>query len=483
MYLYYIILSFQCKERVDIMAQITKRKSGYLIRVSCGYSADGTKQITQSMTWHPPKPNMSEKAIEKALNKAAVEFEQKCAGGQTVVNSDKFENFCEEWFNVYAERTLKQSTILLYKQLRTRVYSQLGHLRLDKITPMDIDKFISWLSKQSKEHSDTAVCKVDFKALLKTHGYSQKGFAQEAGLCYQTIKNCFRHNAIKWESAVKISEALKEKPEKLFKRIPNKKRLSSKTVKNYVSFISSVFDYAVHTKQIKENPCRNCTLPKINEPEHKMFTIEQAQQFLDILQNAPLKYQAFFTLAIYGGFRRGEILGLEWNDIDFDKRLIHIERTVHYNAKVGYYDTPPKSKSSIRALMLPAHVIDLLKSLQNEQISQRLKLGDKWNNTDRVFTTWDGHQMSGSAPYNFLKRTCEANNLPQVSLHSFRHLNASLLIHSGVNPKTVQNCLGHSQASTTLNIYAHDFQEAEAQALGAVADILDGKKQLNTKAE
>ena len=74
------------------MAQISKRRSGYLIRVSCGYSADGAKQITQSMTWKPPRENMTPKQIERALQKAAFEFDEKCRSGK-VVNAEKFETF------------------------------------------------------------------------------------------------------------------------------------------------------------------------------------------------------------------------------------------------------------------------------------------------------------------------------------------------------------------------------------------------------
>ena len=128
-----------------------------------------------------------------------------------------------------------------------------------------------------------------------------------------------------------------------------------------------------------------------------------------------------------------------------------------------------------RALTLPSGVIFTVKQLRNEQLSQRLKLGDKWHSTSRLFTTWDGHQMHGATPFTWLTKTCEQYGLPKVNLHSFRHLNASLLISSGVDVKTVQSVLGHSQASTTIDIYAAAFQDREAQALGAVANILTGK--------
>ena len=239
-----------------------------------------------------------------------------------------------------------------------------------------------------------------------------------------------------------------------------------------------MFDYAVHIKAIKENPCKNAALPKIPQAEHKMFTIDEAKRFLDILDrdDTPIKYKAFFQLAIFGGFRRGEILGLEWEDIDFDTGVVHIRRTVHHSKERGYYDTEPKSRKSVRALTLPSGVIFTVKQLRNEQLSQRLKLGDKWHSTSRLFTTWDGHQMHGATPFTWLTKTCEQYGLPKVNLHSFRHLNASLLISSGVDVKTVQSVLGHSQASTTLDIYAAAFQDREAQALGAVADILTGER-------
>ena len=461
------------------MAQIEKRKNGtYRIRVFCGYSADGEKQKSQSMTWKPPREGMTEKQIEKALNKAAFEFEEKCRSGQTV-NAEKFENFCETWFENYAKRTLKQSGIDRCRQYCPRVYEQLGHLRLDRITPYEIDNFILWLTKEKVRNDPEFVVKIDLKAAIRKRKLTQADFAERAGVSAQTIKQAWDKKHIMLSSAEKIAAALDQPFAKVFEKQNTERSLTPKTIKNYVSFISSVFDYAVKIKAIKENPCKNAVIPKIPQKEHKMFTLEQAKTFLDILEQpeTPVKYRAFFQLALFGGFRRGEILGLEWSDIDFDTGVIHIRRTVHYSKELGYYDTEPKSKKSVRALTLPENVIFTLKQLRNFQNSQRFKLGDRWNSTERLFTTWDEHQMNGASPFGWLTKICAANDLPKVNLHSFRHLNASLLISSGVDVKTVQSVLGHSQASTTLDIYAAAFQDREAQALGAVADILtDGRQ-------
>lgn len=456
------------------MAQIEKRANGsYRIRVFCGYTADGLRQKSQSMTWKPPRESMTEKQLQKALNKAAFEFEEKCRSGQTV-NAEKFQTFCETWFENYAQRALKQSGIDRCRQHTARVYERLGHMRIDKITPREIDSFISWLGKQNVISEPEAVFKSDLKDIIKSRGMTQAAFAELAGVSSQTIKAAADGKLLKWDSAEKIATAIGEPCSRLFDRHQTDKRLTPKTIKNYVSFVSSVFDYAVHIKAIKENPCKNAVLPKIPQAEHTMFTLEQAKTFLDILDkpDTPLKYKAFFQLALFGGFRRGEILGLEWQDIDFDTNIIHIRRTVHYSKELGYYDTEPKSKRSIRSLTMPAHVIFTLKQLRNEQNSLRLKLGDQWQSTSRLFTTWNGGQMNGTTPFSWLTKICKQYDLPKVNLHSFRHLNASLLISSGIDVKTVQSVLGHSQASTTLDIYAAAFRDREAQALGAVAEIL-----------
>ena len=170
------------------MAQIEKRANGsYRIRVFCGYSADGKKQITQSMTWKPPKDNMTEKQLDKALKAAAYEFEKQCQSGQ-IVNAVKFETFCETWFEQYAARTLKLSGIERARAYTPRVYEKLGHLRLDKITPREIDGFIAWLSKETVINKPTAIYKGDFESLLKDKGYTRKGFAAKAGVTYHVIK-------------------------------------------------------------------------------------------------------------------------------------------------------------------------------------------------------------------------------------------------------------------------------------------------------
>lgn len=458
------------------MASIRKRGDTYQITVCCGYSADGTSKIRQSTTWKPSKPNLTPKQLEKQLQAAATEFERRCKSEGTIVASVKFEPFCEAYLADVASRTLKPSTLNYYEQLKPRIYAQIGHLRLDRITPREIDKLIAFLCKERKAQKTVAVCKVDFRSLIQQHGYSQKRLAHDVGTSQQTLKDFGNGKPILLTTAEKIAALLECDAEKVFEKVEKSKGLSPKTVKNYISFVSSVFDYGVRTRVIAHNPCEHCSLPTITEPDRKMLSLDEADRFLDILETAPLKYQAFFKLALYGGFRAGEVLGLQWDDIDFRLNIVQIKRTAHYSKALGHFCTTPKTKTSCRILKLPEHVIDTLQKLQVEQRNLYEFGGVLWNEQTRVFTTDTFVPMNSSTFSNWYRRIAEKNDLPLVSLHSFRHLNASLLINSGTDITTVASTLGHAQTTTTLNVYAHAFQEARAAALEAVANVLDNRR-------
>lgn len=249
-------------------------------------------------------------------------------------------------------------------------------------------------------------------------------------------------------------------------------RLSPKTIKHYLSFVSTIFDYAIRMGIVKENPCKHVILPEQAKTEKQCYTIEETQTFLQLLEYEPLKYQVFFILAIYGGFRRAELLGLEWSDIDFQNNTIEICRSSLYTKEKGVYTDTPKTAKSSRILKVPQQVILLLKQYKKQQNQERLRAGDKWNITNRLFVNWNGMPMNLGTPYEWLKRFCDRNQLNFYGVHAFRHLNASLLIHSGVDIRTVSAALGHSNTTTTLNIYAHTFAQTQARASQAIAEVL-----------
>ncbi|MGN0476056.1 MAG: tyrosine-type recombinase/integrase, partial [Ruminococcus sp.] len=113
--------------------------------------------------------------------------------------------------------------------------------------------------------------------------------------------------------------------------------------------------------------------------------------------------------------------------------------------------------------------------LKNEQLDQSIKCGDLWHDTDRLFITWCGEPMHPNTPYTWLERFCDENKLPFKGLHSFRHTFATQAITSGTDVATVSSILGHSQTSTTLNLYTHAVQAANVKAINVMADLISEK--------
>lgn len=260
------------------------------------------------------------------------------------------------------------------------------------------------------------------------------------------------------------------------KSLKNGRPLSRKTAVHHLSFISDVFSYAVKMEMLTDNPCRRVTVPKGEKKEKDIYTLEEVAQLFQLLETAPLKYCTFFTLAIYSGFRRGEMLGLEWKDIDWDNCVISVRRTSNYTASKGIYTDTTKTKKSQRSLKFPQSVMDMLHEYKDEQDVEREKLGTKWVDHDRLFVKWNGEPMNNNTPYFWLKEFCEENNLRFCDIHSLRHFYASALINEGVDAATVSGALGHSTITTTTSIYCHVFNQAQARAGDAIASVLDFKK-------
>ena len=389
------------------MATVTKRGNSYLIRASVGYTVDG-KQVRPSMTWKP-EPGMTERQIQKELNRQMVLFDENCRGAVRGDGHIKFQRFTDEWMRSYGGTALGVRTRDVYRQMLRRVNQFIGHFYIDRITPRQIQALMDELREPggNLRHPDRG--------------------------------------------------------------------LAPKTLRHYLHMLSSIFEYAIRMEMIERNPCRAITLPPDDSKEKVCYTLEEAQAFLDALTDAPLKWQTFFTLALFGGYRREELCGFEFDDFDFDACTATVRRGSIYTPESGIVTVPTKTAKSSRTLKLPAWIFTLVRRLQLEQMENRLRLGDQWHECGRLFTKTDGSPMHPAQAYDWLRTFCRRKKLPFYGIHQFRHLNASLLIYNGEDVRTVASMLGHASPSTTLNIYAHTFETAQARASEALAEKLPVK--------
>lgn len=258
------------------------------------------------------------------------------------------------------------------------------------------------------------------------------------------------------------------------KNMKTGKPLSRKSIVHHLNFLSDVFNYALRFDMIDSNPCNHIFVPKGEKKEKEIYTVEEMKQLFKLVnQYAPLKYKAFLTLAVYSGFRNGELMGLEWKDVDWENNVISVRRTSNYTVTDGNYTDTPKTKSSIRSLKLPQQVFDVLSELRESQLKNKENLGTKWIDSDRLFVTEVGKPLHRGPPYKWQREFTERHGMRFCDIHSLRHFNATVLINAGVDTATVSSALGHSNISTTTNIYFHAIREAQARTGEAIAAVLD----------
>ena len=184
-----------------------------------------------------------------------------------------------------------------------------------------------------------------------------------------------------------------------------------------------------------------------------------------------MKWKTITHLLLITGARRGEILGLKWSAIDFAGNRLHICNNVLYSADVGIYQDTPKTASSDRWIAVPPATTNLLREWKQYQQEEAEKKMDFYQNeSGLLFTQENGSPMHPDSVTTWLDRFAKRNQLPHINPHKFRHTMASMLLYQHVDPVSVSKRLGHSQVSTTTDIYAHVIAEADRQN----ADLLAG---------
>lgn len=231
--------------------------------------------------------------------------------------------------------------------------------------------------------------------------------------------------------------------------------------------------------------------PKLDHKEAAFMDDEQAQHVLELLQSAPIKWKTAMHLLIYSGVRRGELLGLEWSDIDYENKVIHIRRTSQYVQHMGIITKSPKNDTSFRTIKLSDMMFDQLREYQQYWEQLRKDLDDIWQNTititladgskqnvanERLFIKDDSTPMNPDSLTDWVRKFVNRNNLPHFTPHSLRHTHATLLIAEGVSIPTVSRRLGHSSIATTSKIYVHAIQSADEIASDLIEEKLNPHK-------
>lgn len=214
-------------------------------------------------------------------------------------------------------------------------------------------------------------------------------------------------------------------------------------------------------------------------PPHKIecMSDDDAKRFYKFILDYPdIRYKSAMLLFLLTRFRRGEVAGLEWKDIDFEKSEITVCRSVTTVNGYGMIEKDFKTETSKRTLAVPEVLIETLKEYKEWQINRRAELGDYMEDNDYLFTQENGKRLYPSTYTGWLNKMLREANIDHYSLHSLRHTNITLQIAAGVPIVTVAARAGHARASTTSDIYAYALRSTDKLAADKLGSIFSGEE-------
>ena len=455
------------------MANIVKRGDSYRITVSLGF--DGTGKHIRKYLTYTPQPGLTPKQEQKAVEQAALEFEQKCMNGDVLDQSTRFHDFMTRWLTEYSEKQLKVRTYTRYKELLARADIAFGNMKLKDIKPHHLTEFYNNLGEIGVR-KDIKYTPTDYAAeLISKTGMTQAALSAGVGIGKSCVYSCLHGKRVSADTARKLSDYFKEELDEMF-TADEDKCLSGRTVKDHHTVLSSLFSTAVQWQVIPSNLCERVKPPKYKKTERKYLDENGAAALIAALASEPYQYIVAIYTLLYTGLRRGEVCGLEWCDIDEIKGLLTVRNNLLYVPEKGLYIDEPKSETSKRVITMSADLVELLKNNRKWQREQEERLGTSWIRNDNVIRNPDGSRMRPDTLSGWFHEFIQRHELPDISLHSLRHTNATLMIASGIPLKTVSARLGHSSIAITSDLYSHAIQSVDALAAGALNDILSPSK-------
>jgi len=247
-----------------------------------------------------------------------------------------------------------------------------------------------------------------------------------------------------------------------------RKTLKPATIRYIRAILSAALADGVREDLLGRNVASAVRLP-MPRSDFQPFTASEARKYL--LSAAYHRHGALFELALRTGLRQGELLGLQWTDVDLDRGHLYIQRTLA-RTRGGVSFQPVKTYRSARRIVIPRECIASLKRYRQRQEIDQREAGDKWNKRGLIFVNAHGNPLDPPVIYHAHTAICDLADLRYIRFHDLRHTCATLLLEQGVDLVTIKDLLGHAQIHTTADIYSHVGLRMRRKAIESISDIL-----------
>lgn len=439
------------------------------------------KTIIKTTTWHP-EGKMTPKQEERACAKFADEFEEtmfnfySSSRIETINPNIKVCDYAKIWL----ERVHKDFSLSYYEMSINSVEwicRYIGGYKVKDVTPFIIQSFYDQLDKET--HTITTVhAKPKLREVMNAKHIQYKDFRYKYQINSGSLANALKGKNISLEYAQSMANILGVKVESVFFIEKTTKIYASATIEKVKRATQCIFAMAKRQRLVEHNYAEADYISFGRRPKRsiKFLDDKQAKLFFGIVMNCEdIRVRTAFNIFLFTGLRRGEVAGLEWDDVDFKNGTIHVCRTSNHSKSKGIYTKEPKTENSIRTMSISNMLIEQLREYREWYIRTKEYWGDKWIETDRIFTGEHGGPIDPNRFDAWLKKLKQNSDLPPFTVHSLRHTNITLQIAAGVPLTTVSGRAGHSRTSTTTDVYAHFIKTSDQQAADTLNDLFGNK--------
>lgn len=462
------------------MATIIKRegKKGISYKIQVAVKDVGLgKMVTKSTTWKPQK-GMSPKETETACAVFADNFEKQVIQSFKTAEEEKgnvnitFAALSKKWL----ERTRKiygEGYVGLAEQSLKIVLPMIGGYKVKDITASVVQSVFDRIDRLNK-HIERFYPKKDIKEILSKNGITFIWLRNETELNCASISQIFNGKRVGKKFATMFAEVCGMEIKKLFDVEVYDEQYSKTTLKRFKLAIYNVLAYAVRLCLIDKNYASSSfvDMGHIERKSIKCMDEDELNKFYEALCNVEnIQWRVSVKTILMTGMRRGELCGLNWDDIDWDKGKIHIQRSYSECPHAGMKLKEPKTTTSKRVISIPELLLEELKEYKKWYDRQRELWGDRWVESGSVFIQRHGERIHPANIKMWVNKTCQKAKIPHYSVHSLRHTNITLQIMAGVPISTVSGRAGHSKTSTTTDIYAYYIQSSDVSAAKKINDI------------
>ena len=465
------------------MASIEKRqnKSGVSYRLIVDFiDTETNSRIRKSKTWRVPD-DMDLKLAQRKAQELADQFENEIKDDM-LFGLEQSDYTVEQYSKIYLEYVRKTSAVSTYvrtKQVFEYINDKIGNIKLAKLNPATIQKYFDSVD-EDKKIEETIYPKSNFNETLEAHGFNYHNLRREYGVQHFTLRKAMDLKNVERVWVDKFLAKVNLKFSQLFYTKIEESEFAFNTKKKRKTYLRQMLAYAKRQRIIKENYATSDFVvysKDTNKHELETMNEEQAKKFYETLLTYPdIRVRTSLLVFLLTGFRRSEVVALTWDNVDFKKNKIKVERVAVYVSTYGVILKEPKTSKSQRSITMPTILVDALREYKAWQDIEKKKLQDYYKDENWLFTRDNGEMISPDTFLQWLRKVLDKADLPKFTLHSLRHTNITLQIAAGIPLVTVAGRAGHSRTSTTTDIYSHFLNTSDAEAAEKIDSLFEGKE-------